>query len=95
VVESEWRAPDGFFEPLTGGPFSKLRVGQYRRACPLDRSESVLEVRRIEHRSGAYTAADDRRESIHDRRTAGLLNGIFEAVYRIPGEPLRSRPLRG
>jgi hypothetical protein len=94
VVESEWRAPDGFFEPLTGGPFSKLRAGQYRRACPLDRSESVLEVRRIEHRRGTCTAAADRPESIYDRRTAELLNGIFEAVYRIPGEPFRTRTLR-
>ena len=42
VVESEWRDPDEFLEPLTGGPFSKLRVGQYRLACILDRSESVL-----------------------------------------------------
>ncbi|MFC7019733.1 MULTISPECIES: type II toxin-antitoxin system RelE family toxin [Haloarcula] len=59
IVESEWREPDDFLEPLTGGPFSKLRVGQYRLACTLDRSESVLEGHRIEHRSGAYTADDD------------------------------------
>lgn len=59
VVESEWRHPDEFLEPLTGGPFSKLRVGKYRGACLLDRSESVLEVHRTEHRSGAYTADDD------------------------------------
>ena len=50
---------DEFLEPLTGGPFSKLRIGQYRLACILDRSESRLEVHRIEHRSGAYTADDD------------------------------------
>ncbi|WP_340101953.1 type II toxin-antitoxin system RelE family toxin [Salinibaculum salinum] len=59
VVESEWREPDEFLDPLTGGPFSKLRVGQYRLACTLDRTGSVLEVHRIEHRSGAYTADDD------------------------------------
>ncbi|WP_372910426.1 type II toxin-antitoxin system RelE/ParE family toxin [Salinigranum sp.] len=59
VVESEWRDPDDFLEPLTGGPFSKLRVGQYRLACVLDRNGLVLEVHRIEHRSGAYTADDD------------------------------------
>lgn len=58
VVGSEWRSPDEFCEPLTGGPFSKLRVGQYRLACILDRESSVLEVHRIEHRSGAYTADD-------------------------------------
>jgi mRNA-degrading endonuclease RelE of RelBE toxin-antitoxin system len=59
VVESEWRDPDEFLEPLTGGPFSKLRIGQYRLACTLDRSGSILVVRRTEHRSGAYTADDD------------------------------------
>ena len=59
VVGSEWREPEAFLEPLTGGPFSKLRIGPYRLACTLDRSKSVLEVHRIEHRSGAYTADDD------------------------------------
>ena len=59
VVESEWREPIEFLEPLTGGPFSKLRIGQYRLACTLDHSKSVLAVHRIEHRSGAYTADDD------------------------------------
>lgn len=58
VVDSEWREPDEFLEPLTGGPFSKLRVGQYRIACVLDHAEAILEVHRIEHRSGAYTADD-------------------------------------
>ncbi|WP_135825747.1 type II toxin-antitoxin system RelE family toxin [Halorussus ruber] len=58
VVDSEWREPADFLEPLTGGPFSKFRVGQYRLACVLDHGEEVLEVHRIEHRSGAYTADD-------------------------------------
>jgi len=58
VVDSEWREPDDFVEPLTGGPFSKLRVGQYRLACVLTYEMSVLEIHRIEHRSGAYTADD-------------------------------------
>jgi mRNA-degrading endonuclease RelE of RelBE toxin-antitoxin system len=58
IVGSEWRDPDDFVEPLTGGPFSKLRIGQYRLACIVDYDESVLEVHRIEHRSGAYTADD-------------------------------------
>ena len=58
VVDSEWRAPAEFLEPLTGGPFSKLRVGQYRLACVLDHDSETLEVHRIEHRSGAYTADD-------------------------------------
>lgn len=58
VVDSEWRTPTDFLEPLTGGPFSKLRVGQYRLACVIDHDALVLEVHRIEHRSGAYTADD-------------------------------------
>lgn len=58
VVNSEWREPKDFLDPLTGGPFSKLRVGQYRLACALDRGGATLEVHRIEHRSGAYTADD-------------------------------------
>jgi len=59
VVDSEWREPDEFLDPLTGGPFSKLRIGNYRLACTLDHGDAVLEVHRIEHRSGAYTADDD------------------------------------
>lgn len=58
VVGAEWRDPGEYLEPLTGGPFEKLRVGQYRLACVLDRDGTVLEVHRIEHRSGAYTADD-------------------------------------
>ncbi|MFA1610725.1 type II toxin-antitoxin system RelE family toxin [Halobellus rubicundus] len=58
IVDSKWRDPDEFLEPLTGGPFSKLRIGQYRLACTLDRDRTMLEVHRIEHRSGAYTADD-------------------------------------
>ena len=58
VISSEWRDPGDYLEPLTGGPFEKLRVGQYRLACVLDHEASTLEVHRIEHRSGAYTADD-------------------------------------
>ncbi|NGM70100.1 type II toxin-antitoxin system RelE/ParE family toxin [Natronolimnobius sp. AArcel1] len=58
VVDSAWRDPTDFLEPLTGGPFSKLRIGQYRLACTLTHGTAVLEVHRIEHRSGAYTADD-------------------------------------
>ena len=58
VVDSEWREPSDYLEPLTGGPFSKLRVGQYRIACVINQQRSILEVHRIEHRRGAYTADD-------------------------------------
>jgi len=58
IVEDPWRDPGDYLEPLTGGPFEKLRVGQYRLARVLDHGDLVLEVHRIEHRSGAYTADD-------------------------------------
>ena len=59
IVASEWREPDAFLEPLTGAPYWKLRIGSYRLACSLDRTDAVLTVHAIEHRSGAYTADDD------------------------------------
>lgn len=59
VVEAQWRDPGDHLEPLTGGPFDKLRIGQYRLACVPNREDGTLEVHRIEHRSGAYTADDD------------------------------------
>lgn len=58
IIDSDWREPADYLEPLTGGPFAKLRVGQYRLACVLDHDSMVVEVHRIEHRSGAYTADD-------------------------------------
>ncbi|WP_178915387.1 type II toxin-antitoxin system RelE/ParE family toxin [Natronomonas gomsonensis] len=57
VVGSEWREPAAFLEPLTGGPFSKLRIGQYRLACTLDNEEAVFESYRTPKRG--YTADDD------------------------------------
>lgn len=58
IVDSEWREPDDYLEPLAGGPFSKLRIGQYRLGCIVNWTDNVLEVHRIEHRGGAYTADD-------------------------------------
>ena len=58
IAGSEWREPNDYLEPLTGGPFSKLRIGQYRLACIVNWDDYVLEVHRIQHRGGAYTADD-------------------------------------
>jgi mRNA-degrading endonuclease RelE of RelBE toxin-antitoxin system len=58
IVDDLWRDPDDYLDPLAGGPFEKLRVGPYRLACALDHGDRVLEIHRIEHRSGAYTADD-------------------------------------
>ena len=58
VVSSEWREPGDFLEPLTGSPFQKLRVGDYRLGCRLMRDDRVLRVESVRKRSGAYTADD-------------------------------------
>lgn len=59
IVEDDWRTPDEYLEPLTGAPYSKLRIGPFRLACECLHEEQVLRVFAIEHRSGAYTADDD------------------------------------
>ena len=58
VVSSEWREPGEFLEPLTGSPFQKLRVGDYRLGCRLMRDGLVLRVESVRKRSDAYTADD-------------------------------------
>jgi len=52
------RDPDDYLEPITGGPYAKLRVGEYRLGCVANHDTNVLEVHRIRHRGGAYTADD-------------------------------------
>ena len=58
VVSSEWRDPDDFLEPLTGSPFQKLRVGDYRLGCRLRRDSQVLRVESVRKREGAYKGDD-------------------------------------
>lgn len=58
VVSSDWREPEAFLEPLTGSPFQKLRVGDYRLGCRLIQDDRLLRVESIRKRSGAYTADD-------------------------------------
>lgn len=59
IVEDEWRTPDEYLEPLTGSPYSKLRIGSFRLACSCRHDEQLLRVYTIENRSSAYTADDD------------------------------------
>ena len=58
IVGDEWRTPDEYLEPLTGSPYSKLRIGPFRLACSCRHEDRLLVVYSIEHRSGAYTADD-------------------------------------
>ncbi|WP_227739027.1 type II toxin-antitoxin system RelE family toxin [Halorientalis pallida] len=59
MVTDQWRNPDDDLEPLTGVPYSKLRIGQFRLGAECDHGEKNLDTYTIEHRSGAYKADDD------------------------------------
>ncbi len=52
--------PPDHLEPLQGIPHQKLRVGQFRLGCRVDRTEQTLYVLRIRKRGGnAYRGDDD------------------------------------
>ncbi len=60
IVTDEWRDPPDHLEPLQGIPHQKLRVGQFRLGCRVDRSEQTLYVLRIRKRGAdAYRGDDD------------------------------------
>lgn len=58
VIASKWREPKDYLEPLTGSPFSKLRVGSYRIGCRLVGDDHVLRLESIRKREGAYSGDD-------------------------------------
>ena len=58
VVENPWRDPPDWTEALTGGPYDRLRVGDWRCAVSFDHDEQMLTVHRIKRRRDAYTADD-------------------------------------
>ena len=59
IVNDQWRDPDEYLEPLTGAPYSKLRIGQFRLGAECDYGEMILDIYTIERRRGAYKADDD------------------------------------
>lgn len=58
VVTSEWRSPEDFLDPLTNSQFNKLRVGDYRLGCRLQRESKILRVESVRKRDGAYKGDD-------------------------------------
>ncbi len=59
IVDSPWRDPPEYGEPLQNSPRSKIRVGAFRLAVTFRRDDNRLIVARIKRRSDAYTADDD------------------------------------
>lgn len=58
VVSDEWGAPPDFLAPVGGSPYEKLRVGDVRLGCIVDRESEVLVVGSIRPRDGAYEGDD-------------------------------------
>ena len=58
IVDSPWRDPPDYGEPLRNSPYRKIRVGQFRLSVTFRLDEQRLIVARIKRREGAYTADD-------------------------------------
>ena len=59
IVDSPWRDPPDYGEPLRNSPYRKVRIGEFRLSVTFRRDEQRLVVARIKRRGGAYTADDD------------------------------------
>jgi mRNA interferase RelE/StbE len=59
VVDSPWRDPPDYGEPLQNSPYRKIRIGEFRLSVTFQQDEHRLVVARIKRRGGAYTADDD------------------------------------
>jgi mRNA-degrading endonuclease RelE of RelBE toxin-antitoxin system len=59
IVDSPWRDPPDYGEPLENSPYKKVRIGEFRLSVAFRRDEQRLVVARIKRRGGAYTADDD------------------------------------
>lgn len=59
IVDSPWRDPPEYGEPLQNSPYRKIRVGEFRLSVVFRRTDHRLVVARIKRRSGSYTADDD------------------------------------
>jgi len=58
ICGSSWRDPPEYGEPLSGTPFRKIRVGEFRLSVTFLHDECEVVVARIKRRGGAYTADD-------------------------------------
>lgn len=58
IVDSPWRDPPEYGEPLQNSPYRKVRVGEFRLSVIFRRSQQRMVVARIKRRGGAYTADD-------------------------------------
>src|SRR6056297_671889 len=58
IVDSPWRDPSEYGEPLQSSPRKKVCIGEFRLAVTFRQEEQRIVVARIKRRGGAYTADD-------------------------------------
>lgn len=59
IVDSPWRDPPDYGEPLQNSPYKKVRIGEFRLSVTFREEVQRMVVARIKRRGGAYTADDD------------------------------------
>lgn len=59
IVDSPWRDPPEYGEPLRNSPYRNIRIGDFRLSVAFRQEGKRLVVARIKRRGGAYTADDD------------------------------------
>ena len=59
IVNSPWRDPPDYGEPLQNSPHKKVRVGEFRLAVTFRHDGHRMVIARIKRRGGAYTSDDD------------------------------------
>ena len=58
IVDSPWRDPPDYGEPLQNSSRRKVRIGEFRLAVTFYREDQRMIIARIKRRGGAYTADD-------------------------------------
>jgi mRNA interferase RelE/StbE len=59
IVDSPWRDPVAYGEPLQNSPYKKIRIGEFRLSVAFHQDKQLILVARVKRRGGAYTADDD------------------------------------
>jgi mRNA-degrading endonuclease RelE of RelBE toxin-antitoxin system len=59
IVDSPWRDPLDYGEPLRNSPRRKVRIGEYRLSVTFYPDNRRMVVARTKRRGGAYTADSD------------------------------------
>lgn len=58
IIESPWRDPPEYGEPLQNSDYKKVRIGGFRLSVAFRRDTRRMIIARVKRRGGAYTADD-------------------------------------